>query len=95
MFYAMGMNALVTVCSWNTNVSMVWARMLLRPYALGTRAILWFGQYCGDRVLLKHERYYGLGMDAAGNRTQRRRMLSWSSHGCSAQNAMRGGSTDF
>ena len=30
---------------------------------------LWFGHGCsGDRMLLEHERNYGLGMDAAGPR---------------------------
>ena len=35
--YGLGMDALVTVCSWNTKGIMVWAWMLLSPYALGTR----------------------------------------------------------
>ena len=52
-------------CSWNTNVIMVWAWMLRDPYALGTRTLLWFGHGCSEtRMLLEHERYYGLGMDA-------------------------------
>ena len=63
--YGLGMDALVTVCSWNTNGIMVWAWMLWSPYALGTRTELWFGHGCsGHRVLLEHERNYGLGMDA-------------------------------
>ena len=34
-------------------------------YALETRTLLWFGHGCtGNRMLSKHERYYGLGMDA-------------------------------
>ena len=63
--YGLGMDALVTVCSWNTNRIMVWAWMLWSPYALGTRTELWFGHGCsGHRMLLEHERNYGLGMDA-------------------------------
>ena len=41
--YGLGMDALVTVCSSNTNGSMVWAWMLWSPYAFGTRTELWFG----------------------------------------------------
>ena len=37
--YDLGMDALVTVCSWNTNGIMIWARMLWSPYALGTRTV--------------------------------------------------------
>ena len=34
-------------------------------YALETRTLLWFGHGCtGNRMLSKHKRYYGLGMDA-------------------------------
>ena len=63
--YALGMDALVTVCSWNTNEIMVWAWMLWSPYALGTRTRLCFGHGCsGHRMLLEHERDYALGMDA-------------------------------
>ena len=46
-------------------------------------------------MLSEHVRNFGLGMDAVGNRTQRGWMLSWSPHGCSAKNAMHGGSSDF
>ena len=54
----LGMDALVTVCSWNTSRIMVWAWMLWSPE-------LWFGHGCsGHRMLLEHERNYGLGMDA-------------------------------
>ena len=50
--YVLGMDALVTVCSWNTNGIMVWAWMLWSPYALGTRTELWFGHGCsGHRML--------------------------------------------
>ena len=42
--------------------------------ALGTRTLLWFGQTCaGDRMLLQHARYYGLGM--SGHRCTGDRML--------------------
>ena len=61
----LGMDALVSVCSGNTNEIMVWAWMLWSAYALGTRTRLWFGHECsGQRMLLEHERDYGLGMDA-------------------------------
>ena len=64
-YYGLRMDALVTVCSRSTNVIMVWAWMLWSPYALGTRTSLWFGHGCsGERMLSKHERYYGLRMDA-------------------------------
>ena len=60
--YGLGMDALVTVCSWNTNAIMLWAWMLWSTYALGTRTQLWFGRGCsGQRMLLEHERNYGLG----------------------------------
>ena len=78
--YDLGTEALVTVCSWNTNGIMVWAWMLWSPYALGTRAELWFGHRCtghrmclntngrhgcsGHRMLLEHERNYCLVMHA-------------------------------
>ena len=62
--YGLAMNALESVCSCNRNV-MVWAWMLWSSYALGTRTLLWLGHGCsGHRMLLEHERYYGLGMDA-------------------------------
>ena len=64
-YYGSGMDALVSVCSWNTNVIMVWAWMLWSAYALGTRTLLWFGHGCfGQRMLSEHERYYGLRLDA-------------------------------
>ena len=51
--HGLGMDALVSVCSGNTNGIMVWVWML------------WFGHGCsGQRMLLEHERNYGLGMDA-------------------------------
>ena len=63
--YGSGMDALVSVCSWNTNGIMVRAWMLCSGYALGTRTELWFGHGCSAQsMLLEHERNYGLGMDA-------------------------------
>ena len=41
--HGLGMRARVTVCSWNTNRTMVWACVLGSPYALGTRTEPWFG----------------------------------------------------
>ena len=81
-FCGFGICALVTVCSRNTNVLMVWAWVFWSAYALGIRTLfydmkatvtacswkrmlLWFGHGCtSDRMVLEHERYYGLGMDA-------------------------------
>ena len=48
-YYGLGTDALVIVCSSNTNVFMVWAWMLWSSYALGTRTLLWA--------------WYGLAMD--------------------------------
>ena len=63
--HGVGMDAGVTVCSWNPNGTMVWAWMLGSPYALGTRTEPWFVHGCwGHRMLLEHERNHGLGMDA-------------------------------
>ena len=64
-YYGLSMDALVSVCSRNTNVIMVWAWMLWSAYALGTRTLLLFGHGCfGQRMLSEHKRYYCLGMDA-------------------------------
>ena len=63
--YGLGMDALVSTCSWNTHGIMVWAWMHWFAYALGTRTELQFGHGCtGERMLLEHETNYGLGMDA-------------------------------
>ena len=63
--YGLGMDALVSVRSWNTNEIMVWAWMLWSAYALGTRTRLWFGHgRSGQRMLWENERDYGLGIDA-------------------------------
>ena len=73
----------MTVCSWNTNAVMVWAWRLPRPYALGTRTLLWFGHGCSsDRMLLEHERHNGLGMDALIIQRTRTRTSLWFGHGC-------------
>ena len=44
------MDDLVTVCSWNANGIMVWARMLWQQYALETRTELWLGHGCFGNV---------------------------------------------
>ena len=62
--YGLGMDVMVTLCSWSTNEILVWAWMQREPYALRTRRRLWFGHGCKcNRMLLEHERDYGLGMD--------------------------------
>ena len=74
--YGLGMDALVSMCSWNANGNMVWAWMLWLAYALGTRTELWFGHGCsGWRVLLERERKYGLDMDALLS------VCSWNTNG--------------
>ena len=74
--YALGMDALVTVCSWNMNGIMLWAWMLSSPYALGSRTEIFFGHGCsGHRMLLQHERNYALGMDASID------VCSWNTNG--------------
>ena len=50
--YDLGMDALATVCSWNT----------IKYYDLGMDALV---TVCsGQRMLVEHERNYDLGMDA-------------------------------
>ena len=74
--YGLAMDALVTVCSSNTNGIMVRAWMLWSPHALGTRTESWFGHGCsGHRMLLEHERNYGLAMDALVT------VCSWNTNG--------------
>ena len=64
-YHGLGMDALATVCSGNTNVIMVWAWAHRQPYAPGTRTLSWFGHgRIGNRVLWEHERYHALGMGA-------------------------------
>ena len=50
------MDALVSVCSWNTNVIMVWAWMLCERMLLEHGGgCTWFGHGCsGERMLLEH-----------------------------------------
>ena len=48
--HGFGMDALVSVCSWNPNGIMGWAWMLWSPYALGTRTALWFGHGCSGAL---------------------------------------------
>ena len=50
-YYGLGTDALVIVCSWYTKDIMVWACMLGKPHAFGTRTLLWFGHGCaGNRM---------------------------------------------
>ena len=58
--YGLGMDAVVTVCSWNTNGIMIWAWMLRSLYAIETQTKWSFGH----GMLLQDGRNYGLGMDA-------------------------------
>ena len=82
--YVLGMSALVTVCSRNTKVNMVSAWMHWLPYALGTRAELWFGHGCSTNHTQNTNLInYALGMNVllmALTRT-RPRMESWFGHG--------------
>ena len=72
----LGMDALVTLCSWNTNGIMVGSWVLWSPHALGTRLEAWLGHGCsGHRMLLDHERNYGLGMGALFTVSRGHRML--------------------
>ena len=48
--YGLGMDVKVTVCSWNTKATMVWAWMQWKPYALGTRRMLWTVCSCSTKV---------------------------------------------
>ena len=68
--HGLGMDSLLSVCSWNANAIKVLAWMLWSAYAPGTRAKSWFGHGCsGQRMLL-----------ALGTRTE-----LWFGHGCSGQ----------
>ena len=57
--YGLGMNALVSVCSFNTNGIMLWAWMLWSPYML-----LEHQQNYGHCMLFQHERNYYVSIDA-------------------------------
>ena len=62
-YYGLGLDALVRTHLEHERY--VRACMLRLSYALGTRTLLWFGHGCsGYLMLLEHERYDGLGMDA-------------------------------
>ena len=85
-YYGLRMDALVSVCSRNTNVIMVWAWMLWSAYALGTRMLLWFERGCfGQRMLSEHNvimvwAWMLWSAYALGTRT-----LLWFGHGCFGQ----------
>ena len=68
-YYGLGMDALVIVCSRNTNEIMAWAWMLWSSYAVGTQTRLRFGHGCsGHCMLSEHERDYPLEMTGTGLR---------------------------
>ena len=80
--FALGMDALVTLSSSNTNGIMLWAWMLWSPYPPRTRTELCFGHGCsGHPILLEHERNYALGMDAlvtlSSSNTNGIRLWAW------------------
>ena len=94
--YGLGMDALVSVCSWNTKGIMVWAWMLWSAYALGTRRESWFGHGCsGQRMLLERERNHGLGMDALVSALIKTRTELWFGNGCSGQRDASGTRTNL
>ena len=63
--YDLGIDALLTVCSRNTNGNMIWAWMLWSSYILPIRMEIWFGYRCsGRRRLFQDKRKYYLDMDA-------------------------------
>ena len=65
-YHGLGMHALATVCSRNTNVIMLWAWAHRHPYALGTRTLSCFGHgRIANRMLSEHERYPAEGMGAS------------------------------
>ena len=84
--YGLGMDALVSVCSWNTNGIMVRAWMLCSAYDLGTRTELWFGHdallsVCSWNTNAIMVRAWMLwSAYALGTRTE-----LWFGHGCCAQ----------
>ena len=49
----------------------------------GTWTLFWFGHGCtGERMLLEHDRYHGLGMDALVTVLLGTWTLFWFGHGC-------------
>ena len=80
-YYGLGMDATVTVCSWNTNVIMVWgmdATVTVCSWNtnLGTRTLYGLGNTLyglgngcsGQRMLLKHERSLWFRHGCSGHR---------------------------
>ena len=64
---------------------MLWAWMLVIALTR-TRTELWFGHGCsGERMLLEHERNYGLGMDALVIALTKTRTELWFGLGCSGE----------
>ena len=77
-YYRLGMNALVTVCSGNTNVIILWFEHGCSGYRMhsehelycglgmdeSTNAIMVWAWMLWDRMLWEHKRYYGSRMDA-------------------------------
>ena len=68
-YYGLGMDAPATVCSRNTNVTVLW-------FGHGCTGIV-VGRGCtANRALSEHERHYALGTDALGTDALVSRMLS-------------------
>ena len=83
-YYAFGMAAVVTVCSWNTNVIMVWAWMLWLPYALRTRMLPGSGSW--RRVCLNRGRSHG-PFASPGNEARQQMLLTTDNIPAHAQGA--------
>ena len=79
-YYGLGMDALSgNRTHAKMNALMDRACMLWSAHALGTRTELWFGHGCsGQRMLLGHERNYGLGMHGLVS------VCSWDTNGIMA-----------
>ena len=54
-YHGLGMDALVTVCSRNTNAILVSAWMHWQPLTLETQTLLWFGHGCTGRSMMVSE----------------------------------------
>ena len=78
-YSGLGMDALVIVCSRNTNVIMVWTWSHYFWYAFGTRTFLWFGRGCAIVSMLSepHRHHLPYAVYALGTRT-----LFWFGNGC-------------
>ena len=98
--YGLSMDALVNVCFWNTNGSMIRAWMLWsahsskheRNYGLVSLMLLEQERNYGlgmdalvSVMLLEHERNYDSGMDALVSELIKTRTELWFGHGCSGQ----------